>query len=552
MKKYKVNIDRQKPSSEEILSGRNFDELLKQYNAAPGTVIKKPFWKSGWFLGSMATVVVVVCGVFIYKGLPNTNNSKKSTSPNVQTNTVLISDSTNPINSSNSQIVSSKRRVAPPIKGLIIKNHSYNVSSTSGGTFTHLNGTKVTFPANAFVDENGNVVSGNVNIQYREFRNQVDFFLSGIPMQYDSAGQTYQFESAGMMEITGFINGKTVYLAKDKKVKVEFASKESGVKYNLYRFDTLAGNWNYLGKDKLTPVKKDSSIITNPNVNPFWEEHIPSPPSEPIKPVKVDLTKNRFTVAIDPKEFPEMQAYENMIFMVDEKTQKFDVKWYNVTWESIKLSYGNGLNKYKLALAKGNEVIMLDVYPALDEKSYAIALEKYNKEFADYSKKLGEYNAYLDFKSRQIITANYVQGNPTNQATANKLVNLIHVFEVSEFGIYNTDCPSSYPQGGIIVLNFKDDGKTYTEQFANLFLVDRNKKALYNYHYAQSLAGFHFNPKSSNIIWAVKDGKLFYADNDQLSKLPSVGSGTVSLKPVEKEFKTAEEMKAFFKIGQDL
>ncbi len=223
MKKYKVNYDRKKPSSEEILSHRNFDGLLKQFHATPGKVVHKPFWKSGWFLGSMVTAVVVVSAIAIYSGNQESNQKPNQTQPIVQTvinnqkDSLAIQNNSIPANS----VVPTKRKIAPPISGLTLREYPYNFSSAKGCTFTHISGTKVTFPANAFVDANGNQVSGNVKILYREFRDQADFFLSGIPMQYDSLGKTYQFESAGMMEITGFINGKEVFLKKDKTVKFE-------------------------------------------------------------------------------------------------------------------------------------------------------------------------------------------------------------------------------------------------------------------------------------------------------------------------------------------
>ncbi|MDQ3108669.1 MAG: hypothetical protein M3R17_02145 [Bacteroidota bacterium] len=569
MKKYKVNIDRQKPSSEEILAGRNFDELMKQYKAAP-TVIKKSLWKSGWFFGAIAAVIAVVSVIFVFTDNNETDKPLSQQPQIIQQPVIDPQDSalTNNQTPSNS-FTSSKRKIAPPLPGLTVRNLAYKFKSALGSTFTHTSGTKVTFPANAFADANGNPVNGNVEIQYREFRDQVDFFLSGIPMQYDSSQHTYQFVSAGMMEISGFINGQPVFLAKGKTVNVEFASKNPSTQFNLYRFDTLAGNWNYLGKDRvvLTPEQKmDSASLvtqalkTNGKMCGFINEM--QKPLEPLKPLKADKRKNRFTIAINPLEFPEMKEYKDMVFEVDESNQRFDRAWYKVTWESIKLSK-TVENKYKIALAKEGKVVMLDVYPVYNDKNFETEMAAYNVRFTEYKKQLDQYNQLQEQKKARangifdngngtIVKAvdggfmYYTKPDPKDEKKAEEIM---RCFTISGFGVYNMDAVEELPVGGIVTLTMNgDDGKLFSD-FATIYHVDRNKNSLFNYHNENPVTEFHFNPKSSNLIWAVKDGKLFYADNEQFAKQPKSGKGSIVLKAVGKEFKTAEEMKRFFRIS---
>jgi hypothetical protein len=568
MKKYKVNIDRQKPSSEEILAGRNFDELLKQYKASPVSVVKKPFWKSGWFFGAMAAAVALVSGIFIYNG--NNTAVEPAQKPQIVQQPVIDPQDSalSPDQIPSNGFTPAKRKIAPPMPGLNVRNFVYKFKTALGSTFTHASGTKVTFPANAFVDANGNPVNGNVEIQYREFRDQVDFFLSGIPMQYDSAQHTYQFVSAGMMEISGTMNGQPVFLAKGKKVDVEFASKNSGTEFNLYRFDTLAGNWNYLGKDKvvLTPEQKmdSASLVIEALKGPgkmcgFINEM--QKPLEPAKPLKADKRRNRFTIAIDPKEFPEMKEYKDMIFEVDESAQRFDRGWYKVTWESIKLSK-TGEDKYKIALAKDGKIVMLDVYPVFDDKNFENEMAAYQVKFTEYQEQLDQYNQLQEQKKARAngIWDNgnaivkpvdggfmyYTKPEPKDEKQAEEVM---RCFTISGFGVYNMDAVQELPVGGIVTMTMNgDDGKLFSD-FATVYHVDRRKNSLFTYHNENPMTEFHFNPKSSNLVWAVKDGQLFYADNDQFTKQPKSGKGSIVLKPAGKDFKTAEEMKRFFKIG---
>ena len=78
--------------------------------------------------------------------------------------------------------------INPPLKNVDVPFTEYNVDAAKGDTIFYQSGSILLFPPNAFVDKNGNVIEGNIQIKYREFSNAVDLYLSGIPMSYDSAG----------------------------------------------------------------------------------------------------------------------------------------------------------------------------------------------------------------------------------------------------------------------------------------------------------------------------------------------------------------------------
>ncbi|MFN0033318.1 MAG: hypothetical protein ACKVOR_14240, partial [Flavobacteriales bacterium] len=93
--------------------------------------------------------------------------------------------------------------------------------------FTERSNTQIDIPANAFVDKQGNAVQGDVQVDYREFRDPVDFLFSGIPMSFgDSTNQTF-FRSAGMFEINASQNGNEVFLQDDKDITVNFADTDT-------------------------------------------------------------------------------------------------------------------------------------------------------------------------------------------------------------------------------------------------------------------------------------------------------------------------------------
>jgi hypothetical protein len=144
--------------------------------------------------------------------------------------------------------------VKPPIPGWDVAKSLYSVPAGKGGTFQYKSGTSVYIPKDAFVDEQGRKVIGDVQIDYREFQDPLDFVFSGIPMTYDSGGQTHTFESAGMFDIAASQNGKQVFLAKNKTLKMDFASSDDRTSFNFYELDEKKGTWTNKGKTSV-PVK---------------------------------------------------------------------------------------------------------------------------------------------------------------------------------------------------------------------------------------------------------------------------------------------------------
>jgi hypothetical protein len=74
-----------------------------------------------------------------------------------------------------------------------IKEQSFTGNAGTGFTLTGEKGTKVTFAANAFVDGNGNTVSGNVTVTLKEVLSKKDVLFSGV--MTESNGQL--LESGG-------------------------------------------------------------------------------------------------------------------------------------------------------------------------------------------------------------------------------------------------------------------------------------------------------------------------------------------------------------------
>lgn len=140
--------------------------------------------------------------------------------------------------------------VKPPIKGIDVERANYTINPQIENIVTYPSGTKILIPANAFTDKNGNPVTSSVSLSYREFRDPVDFLVSGIPMKYDTAGEVNNFESAGMFELLASSKNEPLIVAQDKSIDMNFVTTSIDSSYNFYAFDDNKGNWDYLSRPK--------------------------------------------------------------------------------------------------------------------------------------------------------------------------------------------------------------------------------------------------------------------------------------------------------------
>jgi hypothetical protein len=575
--KRKININRQKVSAEEIGQRKNFDSVLKNTpNIAAKSLLKKP-----WFLsGVVAAAAIVVATVMVL-------NNKDNQAPEPIVKTEVQADADSLALEAFYKAEEAKPCIAPPVKGLNVPYVTYKVNAEKGGVLDFKTGSKLTIPKNAFADENGKPVKGEVELRYREFHDVADFFVSGIPMTYDSGGVKYQFESAGMMEMLAYKDGKQLNMTAGKTINVELASEYKGTEYNLYKLDTLKNNWSCLGKDKVVKQKDPES---SDNVKPvakvedtpeykaievkkevLKEEKIakiaalPKPGPEPKKPGKLSSDKFTFNLDLELAEFPEFAVYKDVKWEYGSENKMImtNALWADLNktlWEDATLKEGNKKGEnYLLSLKKGSKrVDDMIVYPVFEGKNYETAMKNFQEKFSKYEvalekrkteeKKIEEkYNAEIAalIKDQQAREAAWKKQADRQLAAMTAEEKVMRVFTVSSFGVYNCDNPSAYPQGVLCNAMFKSESDDKLKCYS-IYLADKKRNGLFTY-YKNPVTRFSFDPKSINVLWTVEDGVLYYLKEDDFENIGS-GRQTITLSKIEQHFTTVDEMKEFFNI----
>lgn len=108
-----------------------------------------------------------------------------------------------------------------------------------------VSGSSIYIPANSLVTASGRPVTGEVELQFREYRSFADFLAAGIPMHYGDKRGEFFFNSGGMFEARVSQDGAPLEMAAGKEYEVNFVPTDRLTKPSLYYFDQTNNTWQY-------------------------------------------------------------------------------------------------------------------------------------------------------------------------------------------------------------------------------------------------------------------------------------------------------------------
>ncbi len=587
----KFNLNRPKISDEEINEHKDFDKLVKQFKRQS---IEKAKSDGNFLKNKKATYATVIAGLAVVCTVTYFtvfNKQNKQTATNDKTNTL------NTINKAK-EVNKKKNFIAPPSQKLNVPYNSYKVNAQKGGELAHHTipmaiGTKIKVPKNAFVNKEGKEIIGDIEIKYREFHNQADIIASGIPMTYDSAGTQYTFESAGMFDVKGYQNGEEVFLKQGKPLTVEMNSIYTDDSYNQYYLDTVNHNWQVIKHDtpltvptappenkpaekaqsekEIQLVKKIEHVpIQIDSVKTVYEKKITAlpQPKQPNKPAKA-TGRPQFELEVEYKDFPELAAFKNAVFEVGNENKNYTKELHSVTWSSAIVSAGPQKGKnYLLTLKTKSREEKLIVYPVLTGADYEKAAEVYKKKFTEYNslldkreadeKKLkdemaAKQKAYLEAEKQlsaellkeQIRMRRNMEAQLENQIKSHSAVqNVVRVFQVSNFGIYNSDCPRSMPNGPSVMAIYASaaDGAKLSPSY--IYLVEHGRNIVFNLTDQE----LRFERSKDYSLCIVADGILYLCTKEQFANSIKDKGYKFALTPLAAEANNVADLRKALEI----
>lgn len=555
----KFNINRPPVTEEEIKQNQNFDQLLKQFKNAS---IKKAREDQTWWKNKKTIYRAVIGGV----GVACTITLISILNSNIKTklnDKITTKKEITKTKNSNTAFINSP---AGFIKPQVTK---YKIDAQKGGEIV-VNKSKIVIPKNAFVNTKGVSITGEVTIEYNEFHHPVDIMLSGIPMLYDSANIKSNFESAGMFQINGTQNGENLEIHPEKSLEVKMASFNSENKFNQYYLDTIARNWVYLKKDVVVPLKVDEQKTNNDNKTISSEkikdlkkkievvipakidslEKVYTAKSKAIpvipQPLKPSKATGRPTFKLDGNydEFPELKAFDNLVFEVGDENLNYNKSFHEITWSDVKITEGPQRGKnYVLNLSYRSKREKLIVYPVLSgndlvkaENLYASKLKEYetqlqkrtekeNKLLAEMQVKQAEYiaqkvNAELALKKEQEelqLRARQRQEANLNEGFGNlgAQQKVQRIFQIKNFGIYNSDCPHLVSLDNATKPVFLLNGKPFSAP--NIYVINFTDNRVIQLDRANGYATNLLEGKSY-VFCLFGSNTLYYCDKETIAQ----------------------------------
>lgn len=443
------------------------------------------------------------------------------------------------------------REIAPPIENVLVPSTAMEVEVSEDFLEEMDNGTKIHIPANSLVDANGDPVEGKVDVTYREFHDVADVIMSGIPMHYDSAGETHVLQTAGMVEIRASQDGKPVFIADGKEINVEMASFQDGG-YNLYNLNEGTGNWSYI---------ETSTPQPNPRFQVIEEvEELPEVTYTPFKPRKAVEGEPVFPIDADFKRYPELAHFKDLDWQwagVEEEgcINPVEEQWvFGQIWTKAQLD-AKDIDKglFYLTLSNAQKRAIMLVTPVVPEDGYEKAMASYESAINKMGKVL------VARKEAQLARIERQKRMLNAQQLAERQARLVRNFEVQEFGIYNWDkiIKMQEPMQIMASFEFKDSGLEEDElaQIDRVFLVVPDENIVVPYvkgaRWGSSWENFIFSPSVKNKIIAVlPDNRIaVFDENDFAKNAIDSEKYTFSMRTLDKKINSPEDLKAVLRAS---
>nr|WP_299201604.1 hypothetical protein [uncultured Brumimicrobium sp.] len=441
------------------------------------------------------------------------------------------------ITTENESEITSDIFIKSPLPQANVPFSKYTIDAEKGDTLFHQSGSIIVFPAHSVVDKNGNLVKGMVDINYREFIDPIDFYLAGVPLDYDSLGTTYSFESSGMCEVTAYKDGEPVFVNPSSLPEINMVSTNSSKTHSIYFLDTVKKNWINRKMSTVTDLSKtvEASIIDLP---------------QPIRPEKANDKSPVIEIEIEPGSFKELLVYDNLKFQLDVTETGFDAKDADIIWNDIQLTKKDNLGLYTLKFINGNKSVSYSAKPVFEGEDYKKALLVFDQKNAEYKKekenrqmkeveleeeieRRAKINALIEARNKAILEENQRQevlyeqrkkeyeqlviASKEKAAKAlkdrNQSAEIIRNFSIDGFGIWNCDKAFSLDSYTVIAKFIDKEGNALN--LSNLAVVQKSFNGIQKFYNNE----IRIVKGSESMIFAINDGRLAYLKYSDFNNL---------------------------------
>jgi hypothetical protein len=348
----------------------------------------------------------------------------------------------------------------------------YTVQAGKDTMIKHASGTKIMIPACAFAGKNGERISGEVKVKYREMMNRADIIASGIPMKV-KPGEDAFLETAGMMEFRAFQGENELKASENCQVRFEMVNTMASKDVNLYYLDPDQKSWLTKIKDLPAKLYKQAVKTKGKYAEPDYENLASAAYTLPAKPKVANPSRFSFHFKIDLSKYPEVNVYDGILWEYAGNGGSDDPKknaWVeNARWKEMKLDKTDRKGIYKLKLSSSDKTFETIVRPVFDKEDMEYAMDVFNDRYEKYqrfvAKKKEEHRKWVAEQERQ-------------KAVTEKVTMITRTFSINNFGIWNCDRLQEIDNPVIIAMDFKTEDTLSIER---AYLIDNTVNSVICY-----------------------------------------------------------------------
>ena len=358
------------------------------------------------------TYTLALC-FFLFQACTNTSKNESSTS-NDSVNSldeVVVSKDGSSIKVPASEVAQTINQLLP---NAAPKPTTYRISPSKENILTTDAGTTITIPKDAFVDQDGNPIKGEVDVDFQEYHTASDVILSGIPMHVTTEdGSLEAFETAGMFDISGKdTKGNEVRIANNKTIQVDLATYKEEEDYNFYSYNKTSGLWKEEYKN--TAVASNTARTQLTEKLSFFPE-----PEKPIEIKKASSNDFVFELAVDKRQNAEFSHFDGVLWKLKDNTIE-DAQLFKQTIRDPNLTcIDRETSVFQLSGKVGTRKVQTKVQPVLFGSNWKKAQASFNKKLTAYKQGIEE---------KAVV-----------ERRKNKMAKFQRTLRVRSFGIFNCD-----------------------------------------------------------------------------------------------------------------
>ncbi len=415
-------------------------------------------------------------------------------------------------------------------------------------------GSVLHIPAGIFEDEEGNAVSGEVELRFREFRDAADMVFAKLPMTYGP--DTLMFNSAGMFEVRAFQNGMPLEIREGQQITIDYNLTDPLPNLDFYYLDQEHGAWEQLNEVHGDPMpviegdEKEEESWKRPGRLSYNDVEVDGLPEYPggVNALKNFLLNDMIypQSAADKKQWGTVmvhftvnnEGYPINIWSSSTGTALDTAAVYRVAqmprwkpgkrFDSLTAPRYSVPIRYKLSMAGGR---MRGNLYAPDSAARA-AMKNMVMPYRAPGVKGWSETAPLDAAQRAFSN---------NGLTYSRLVKGMAINRV---GIYNYDQLYKLKKRVQILASYVDEQGQPIEGVCKLMMVDKNYNASYSFRPHK----FECSAIGRNVFFLyTKHRKLYVMDEHDFAALNVTGSGayTMPMKEVTETLTTQEDLRRF-------